>query len=174
MIARILHWTPCSKTYWRRGLASGNQLPAHLPPIIILDSLRNNDKYSGGVNPRLEIALKVLIVDDSEAFRKVMIELLVRVGFHNVAEAQDYDEGVAVFRKERPKISFVDMILPGKSGVELTTEMLKIDPKAVVIAMSSIVNKKMIRESLDSGAKDFLLKPTNEIALGAVLAMWSD
>ena len=122
----------------------------------------------------MEIGLKVLVVDDSEAFRKVMIELLVRVGFHDVAEAQDFEEGLAVFRKERPKISFVDMILPGKSGVELTTELLKIDPQAVVIAMSSIVNKKMIRESLDSGAKDFLLKPTNEIALGAVLAMWSD
>ncbi len=118
--------------------------------------------------------MKVLIVDDSEAFRKVMIELLVRVGFSDVVEAQDFDEGVKVFQRERPKISFVDMILPGKSGVELTEEMLKTDPKAVIIAMSSIVNKKMIRESLDSGAKDFLLKPTNEIALGAVLAMWSD
>jgi two-component system chemotaxis response regulator CheY len=135
---------------------------------------RNNDIYHPGDNLGLEIALKVLIVDDSEAFRKVMIELLVRVGFNDVAEAQDFDEGIAVFRRERPKISFVDMILPGRSGVELTTEMLKMDPKAVVIAMSSIVNKKMIRESLDSGAKDFLLKPTNEIALGAVLAMWSD
>jgi two-component system chemotaxis response regulator CheY len=149
-------------------------LPAHLPSIIIPDTIRNNDKYSRGVNPGQEIALKVLVVDDSEAFRKVMIELLVRVGFHDVAEAQDFDEGIAAFRKERPKISFVDMILPGKSGVELTAEMLKIEPKAIIIAMSSIVNKKMIRESLDSGAKDFLLKPTNEIALGSVLAMWSD
>jgi two-component system chemotaxis response regulator CheY len=149
-------------------------LPAHLPSIIILDTTRDNDKYSGDDNTKEETRLKVLIVDDSEAFRKVMIELLVRVGFHDVAEAQDFDDGVAVFQKERPKISFVDMILPGKSGVELTAEMLKIDPKAIVIAMSSIVNKKMIRESLDSGAKDFLLKPTNEIALGAVLAMWSD
>jgi len=122
----------------------------------------------------LEIALKILVVDDSEAFRMVMMELLVRVGFNDVAEAEDFDEAIAVFRKEQPKISFVDMILPGKSGVELTKEMLKTDPKAVIIAMSSIVNKKMIRDSLDSGAKDFLLKPTNEIALGAVLAMWSD
>ena len=118
--------------------------------------------------------MKILVIDDSEAFRKVMLELLIRVGFNDVAEAKDFDEGMATFEKERPKISFVDMILPGRSGVDLTREMLKIDPKAVVIAMSSIVNKKMIRESLDSGAKDFLLKPTNEIALGAVLAMWSD
>jgi len=32
----------------------------------------------------------------------------------------------------------------------------------------------MIREALEAGAKDFLLKPTNEIALNAVLTMWSD
>ena len=117
---------------------------------------------------------KILVVDDSEAFRKVMIELLVRVGFHEVVEAKDFEEAVEVFRREKPKISFVDMILPGKSGVELTRAMLSMDPKATIIAMSSIINKKMIRESMDTGAKDFLLKPTNEIALSSVMAMWSD
>jgi two-component system chemotaxis response regulator CheY len=118
--------------------------------------------------------LKLLVVDDSEAFRKVMIELLVRVGFHDTAEAKDYEEGMQVFRKERPEIIFVDMILPGKSGVELTKSMLSVDPESKIIAMSSIINKKMIREALEAGAKDFLLKPTNEIALNAVLTMWSD
>ena len=115
-----------------------------------------------------------MIVDDSEAFRKVMQELLMRVGFNDVVEANDFDEAVEVFSKAKPKISFVDMILPGKSGVDLTKAMLKVDPSAIVIAMSSIVNKKLIRESLQSGAKDFLLKPTNEIALSSVMAMWSD
>ncbi len=103
-----------------------------------------------------------------------MVELLVRVGFHDTVEAKDFDEAIAVFRRERPRIAFVDMILPGKSGVEVTKAMLAIDPKATIVAMSSIINKKMIRESMDAGAKDFLLKPTNEIALSSVLAMWSD
>jgi two-component system chemotaxis response regulator CheY len=120
------------------------------------------------------IATKILVVDDSEAFRKVMTELLVRVGFHEVVEAKDFDEAMEVFMREKPKISFVDMILPGRSGVELTKAMLAVDPKATIIAMSSIINKKMIRESMDNGAKDFLLKPTNEIALSSVLTMWSD
>ncbi len=118
--------------------------------------------------------MKILIVDDSEAFRKVMTELLVRVGFHEVVEAEAFDDALEVFKRERPKISFVDMILPGKNGVELTKAMVEIDPKAVVIAMSSIVNKKMIREAMETGAKDFLLKPTNEIALNSVMTMWSD
>ena len=118
--------------------------------------------------------LNILVVDDSEAFRRLMTDLLVRAGFHEVVEAEDFNRGLEVFKTNRPKISFVDMILPGKSGVDLTKAILQVDPKAVVIAMSSIINKKLIRESLDAGAKDFLLKPTNEIALSSVLAMWSD
>jgi two-component system chemotaxis response regulator CheY len=89
-------------------------------------------------------------------------------------EAEDFENAVEVFKQSHPKISFVDMILPGRTGVDLTKALLAIDTGAVVIAMSSIINKKMIRDSLDAGAKDFLLKPTNEIALSAVLAFWSD
>jgi len=118
--------------------------------------------------------MRILVVDDSEAFRKVMVELLVRAGFHEISEASGFDEAVDVYRKNRPAIMFVDMVLPGRSGVDLTKEILKIDPSAKVIAMSSIINKSMIKQSLDAGAKDFLLKPTNEIALSSVLAMWSD
>jgi len=103
-----------------------------------------------------------------------MIELLVRAGFHDVVEAPDFEGALKMVKEHHPKISFVDMILPGKTGVDLTRAILAIEPKAVIIAMSSIINKKMIRESLDAGAKDFLLKPTNEIALSSVLAMWSD
>ena len=118
--------------------------------------------------------MKILVVDDSEAFRKVLAELLVRAGFHDVLEAGDFDEAVAIFSRSKPKFTFVDMILPGQSGVELTKRLLSIDDGAVVIAMSSIINKRMIQESLEAGAKDFLLKPTNEIALNSVLTMWSD
>lgn len=118
--------------------------------------------------------MKILVVDDSEAFRKVLSEFLVRAGFHEIIEASDFDEAVSAFRAERPRFTFVDMILPGRSGVELTKELLSVDPGAVIIAMSSIINKRLIQQSLEAGAKDFLLKPTNEIALNSVLTMWSD
>jgi two-component system chemotaxis response regulator CheY len=118
--------------------------------------------------------MKILVVDDSEAFRMVLAELLVRSGFHDVLEASDFEEAVSIFETSRPKFTFVDMILPGRSGVELTKELLSLDGNTIVIAMSSIINKKMIQQSLEAGAKDFLLKPTNEIALNSVLTMWSD
>jgi two-component system chemotaxis response regulator CheY len=118
--------------------------------------------------------MKILVVDDSETFRKVMVELLVRSGFRDISEASCFEEAVERFKAFEPDITFADMLLPGKSGVELTRELISMNPGAKVVAMSSIVNKGMIKESLASGARDFLLKPTNEIALSSVLAMWSD
>lgn len=114
----------------------------------------------------------MLVVDDSPAFREMFRELLIRVGFDKIFEASDYDEALDVFRKERPDMVFVDMVLPGRSGVDVTHDILKLDPGAVVIAISSIINKKLIKEALAAGAKDFLFKPTNELALDKVIQMW--
>ncbi len=118
--------------------------------------------------------MRILVVDDSEAFRRVMSELLLRAGFRDVSEAGGFDEALAAYKRDHPEIVFVDMVLPGRSGVDLTKEILRADPEARVIAMSSVINKAMIKESLEAGAKDFLLKPTNEIALNSVLSMWGD
>jgi len=117
--------------------------------------------------------MKILVVDDSEAFRRVMTELLQRAGYKDVSEAGGFDEALEAYKRDHPGIVFVDMVLPGRSGVDLTKEILTADPRAKIIAMSSVINKSMIKESLEAGAKDFLLKPTNEMALSSVLSMWS-
>lgn len=117
--------------------------------------------------------LKMMIVDDSDAFREIMRELLVRVGFDIIVEARDYEEAVTRFKEEKPDIIFIDMILPGKSGVETTKSIIEIEPRAIVIAMSAMINKRLIRDALAAGAKDFLFKPTNEMALNTVIQMWS-
>jgi two-component system chemotaxis response regulator CheY len=114
----------------------------------------------------------MMIVDDSEAFRGIIRELLTKVGVDDVVEAVDFDEAVERYQAEKPDIVLVDMILPGRSGVEATKAILGLDRGAKIIAMSSMVNKKLIKEALEAGAKDFLLKPTNEIALSTVIQMW--
>lgn len=118
--------------------------------------------------------MRILVVDDSEAFRRVMVELLRRAGLEDVCEADGFETAVQAYKDKHPELVFVDMVLPGRSGVELTKEIIALNPDARVIALSSIMNKTMIKESLEAGAKDFLLKPTNEMALSSVLSMWGD
>jgi len=114
----------------------------------------------------------MMIVDDSKAFRDIIRELLARVGVDDVVEAADFDEAIEKYNAEKPDMVLIDMILPGRSGVETTSAILKFDKGAKIIAMSSMVNKKLIKEALGAGAKDFLLKPTNEMALSTVIQMW--
>ena len=114
----------------------------------------------------------MMIVDDSEAFRGIIRELLTEVGVDDVVEAVDFDEAVERYQAEKPDLVLIDMILPGRSGVEATRAILALDKGAKIIAMSSMVNKKLIKEALEAGAKDFLLKPTNEMALSTVIQMW--
>jgi two-component system chemotaxis response regulator CheY len=118
--------------------------------------------------------MRILVVDDSEAFRRVMVELLTRAGLSDVCEADGFESALATYKEKHPTLVFVDMVLPGRSGVELTRELLMYDPEAKVIALSSIMNKTLIKESLEAGAKDFLLKPTNEMALNSLLSTWGD
>lgn len=123
-------------------------------------------------NPGADMTHKMLIVDDSPSFREMFRELLIKVGFDRILEASDYDEAMEIYRNERPDMVFIDMILPGKSGVDLTRDIVREDPSAIVIAISSIINKKLIKEALHAGARDFLFKPTNELALDKVIQMW--
>ncbi|HUW43311.1 MAG TPA: response regulator [Thermoplasmata archaeon] len=120
----------------------------------------------------ISLKLKMMIVDDSKAFREIIRELLARVGVDDVVEAVDFDEAIERYKAERPDMVLIDMILPGRSGVETTGAILEFDKGAKIIAMSSMVNKKLIKEALGAGAKDFLLKPTNEMALSTVIQMW--
>lgn len=116
--------------------------------------------------------MKMMIVDDSKVFRDIIRELLARVGIDDVVEAVDFDEAIEKFKAEKPDMVLIDMILPGRSGVETTRAILELDKGAKIIAMSSMMNKKLIKEALGAGAKDFLLKPTNEMALSTVIQMW--
>ena len=116
--------------------------------------------------------MRVMIVDDSPMFRAVMRDILVRVGVTDFLEAGNYTEAVELYRKRGADIVFMDMVLPGKSGVDVVSAIKKYDQSARIVAMSSMVNKKMIVEAINAGAIDFIIKPTNEIVVSNIIQVW--
>ena len=116
--------------------------------------------------------MRVMVVDDSPMFRAVMRDILVRVGVTDLIEAGDYEEAISLYRKKGADIVFMDMVLPGKSGIEVVRALKKEDSAVKIVAMSSIVNKKMILDAIESGAVDFIIKPTNEIVVSNIIQVW--
>ena len=100
-----------------------------------------------------------LIVDDS-AFARFHLKRLLS-SFDNIktSEAANGNEAVSEYKRLRPDIVFMDIVMPGLEGVETVRKICKDDPGASVIMVSSQSYPEKVSEALTAGAKCFLSKP---------------
>lgn len=112
---------------------------------------------------------KVLICDDSMLVRKKLRTLVEDCGFL-VVEAQNGRLGVTHYEKESPDIVLMDIVMPELTGLEALAEIRKIDPKAVVVMISSSGTSSKLIEALKQGAVDFVQKPFEAEQIKEMLA----
>jgi two-component system, chemotaxis family, chemotaxis protein CheY len=103
--------------------------------------------------------VRILIVDDEVFFRKVLRDILGKIGFTVVAEAADGNEAVEMFRTQRPHVTIMDIYMPEKNGIDATKAMLALDRNANVLICSASDYDSDTQAALDVGAKAILLKP---------------
>jgi two-component system chemotaxis response regulator CheY len=102
---------------------------------------------------------KVLIVDDAVFMRNMIRDIFTSSGFQVVGEAANGLEAVEKFRELRPDLTTMDIVMPFKSGIEATREIVKVDPRAVVIMCSALGQEALVMEAIEAGASDFIVKP---------------
>ncbi|NMC61364.1 MAG: response regulator, partial [Candidatus Methanofastidiosa archaeon] len=72
--------------------------------------------------------------------------------------ASNGEEAVSLYKENKPDIVLMDLKLPKKSGIDATKEILKIDPKAKIIAITAY-GSTIGSKALEAGAKEVLRKP---------------
>ena len=102
---------------------------------------------------------RIMICDDAAVMVKSLSLNVTKMGHKVVAETSDGQDAVKSFREEKPDLVLMDISMPVKSGIEALREILKIDPKAIVIIVSSLGYQEYVVEAVKEGAKDFLIKP---------------
>ncbi|TRZ81126.1 MAG: response regulator [Nitrosopumilales archaeon] len=103
----------------------------------------------------------VMIVDDSDAIRMVLKDI-VTIGKHNlVGELQNGVGALEEYIKVKPEVVLLDMAMPKKDGVSVLKEIIGYDPDANVIMISASDNQETVKECLSLGAKAYILKPFN-------------
>lgn len=124
---------------------------------------RNIDNDSATRSP-----VRVLVVDDSRAQRKVLGVFLARWGYQ-VTEAETAEEALARCRTTSFDIVLSDWVMPGLSGVEFCRAFraLPRDGYGYFILLTSKSDKTEVADGLDGGADDFLSKPVNPDELRA-------
>jgi len=77
----------------------------------------------------------VLIIDDDAAVRRLLSAALVRAG-HNVREAGDGAEGMALYRAQPSDLVITDVFMPGQDGIETIQELREEFPASRILAIS--------------------------------------
>ncbi len=102
--------------------------------------------------------ISVLIADDSEFMRNLLHEILE--GDHEiVGEAENGVEAVDLFEDHRPDLVMMDIAMPIRNGIEATSEIKEMDPKATVIMCTSAEQEEMMKEAIKAGADGYVTKP---------------
>ncbi|MBN2013610.1 MAG: response regulator [Candidatus Altiarchaeota archaeon] len=102
---------------------------------------------------------KVLLADDSAFMRNMLKTMLSEEGYRDIVEAQNGTETVEVYKKERPGIVLLDIIMAEKDGLQVLAEIMKIDPKAVIVMVTAIGHGDPMKEAMRIGAKAYVTKP---------------
>ncbi len=103
-------------------------------------------------------AVKVLIVDDHPMVREGLAGILTRYQLHVVGLAATGGEAVDLFRAERPDVVLMDLRLPDGSGIDVLRSLLRMDPSARVVMLSSAQGEASVYEAIHAGACGYLLK----------------
>lgn len=112
---------------------------------------------------------KVLIVDDG-AFMRVLIKgMLEKNNYVVVGEADDGVKGVAMYKELSPDLVTMDITMPNMDGITALREIMAYDSEANVVMVSAMGQEDLVKESILTGAKSFVVKPFDESGLISVL-----
>lgn len=106
--------------------------------------------------------LTILICDDSILARKQIKDILSTLGTPIFAEAADGQSAVEEYKKVKPDLVFLDIVMPKKDGNAAIQEIMEFDPNATIIIASSVGTQSQLKSAIESGAKDFVQKPLDK------------
>jgi len=105
--------------------------------------------------------IRVMCVDDHRIVRDGIAAIIDReADMHVVGSAATGEDAVAVFRRERPDVTLMDLQLPRLTGLEAIQTNRKDDPEARIIVLTMYQGDEDIHRALSSGAATYLLKDT--------------
>ncbi len=102
---------------------------------------------------------RVLVVDDDTALAE-MIGIVLRAEGFETAFCADGSEAMDSFRTSRPDLVLLDLMLPGKSGIEVCQE-LRAESGVPIIMLTAKSDTTDVVRGLESGADDYVVKPFN-------------
>ncbi len=102
---------------------------------------------------------KILVVDDAAFMRMMIKDILTKNGYEVAGEAENGAVAVSKYSELKPDLVLMDITMPEKDGIQALKDIKANDGGAKVIMCSAMGQQAMVIEAIQSGAKDFIVKP---------------
>ena len=105
------------------------------------------------------MAKSILICDDAAFLRRMIKDILVKNGYNIAGEAENGVKAVEKYQETKPDLVLMDITMPEMDGIQALKKIKAIDANASVVMCSAMGQQAMVIESIQSGARDFIVKP---------------
>lgn len=106
-------------------------------------------------------ALRVLIVDDNEATRLILGDMIASFGHAIVSAADGLESALACYRAHKPDLVTLDLSLPGHDGLTILKALRAEDPAAKVLIISGNSQQRIFDALMAAGAWGYMTKPVD-------------
>lgn len=115
---------------------------------------------------------KILVCDDSVLARKQLMDAVKEIADGAIfLEGKNGAEAVELYKKEKPDIVFMDIVMPEKDGNEALSEIKAFDNDAIIIIVSSVGTQDQLKKAIQLGAKDFIQKPFEKNQISEIIEL---
>jgi two-component system, chemotaxis family, chemotaxis protein CheY len=116
------------------------------------------------------VASRILVVDDASFMRTLLKDIIKSNGLASeIFEAGDGIEGVKAYQKIKPDLVTLDVNMPRADGIQALRAILKINPTAKVVMITSVEEKHIVQDAIKLGARDYVVKPFDRSNVPLVL-----
>lgn len=102
---------------------------------------------------------RILVVDDDAALSE-MVGIVLRAEGFDVSFCADGSEAITVYHEEKPDLVLLDLMLPGRDGIQVCTEIRALSGVPIIM-LTAKSDATDIVHGLESGADDYMVKPFN-------------
>lgn len=109
--------------------------------------------------------VRVLIADDEPHIRSLIKIIISSMGAEVVAEAGDGEQALDMYKQFSPDMVLLDINMPKLNGVKVLKKIMEINDRALVVMLTSLNAIDVVKECIDSGARNYILKnlPAEEL-----------
>ncbi|WP_265949306.1 response regulator [Dechloromonas sp. A34] len=120
---------------------------------------------TGGATPRKRPS--AVIVDDNGSIRLLLKGLLTELGLNIVGQASNGEEAVKAAQNHQPAVLFLDVNMPGLSGLDALPRIREASPQTAVVMVTGSASRELVEKAAGLGARGYVVKPIRPAYLEA-------